>query len=150
MIIIIYYADVQAVPKTIPDRLSLRACIKIAGSANPLKGAFGTHHGMSGHKAKFRVGEIIHHQLFDYLGVVFDVDPVFSGTDEWYDQVARSRPPKDASWYHVLVDQASHTTYVAEQYLESADQPQPIRHVLLDHHFSGFDGARYILRQRVN
>ncbi len=105
---------------------------------------------MSGQEAKFRVGEVIHHKLFGYLGVVFDVDPVFSGSDDWYDQMARSRPPKDRPWYHVLVDQAGHTTYVAEQNLQPADRPQAIRHPLIDHYFSDFDGERYTLRQRAN
>ncbi len=48
---------------------------------------------MSKHEAEFQVGQIIHHKLFDYIGVVFDVDPTFQGTDEWYEQAARSRPP---------------------------------------------------------
>ena len=61
-------------------------------------------------KAKFAIGELIHHRLFDYRGVVFDVDPDFQGTEEWYTRVARSRPPKDQPWYHVLVDGAEHTT----------------------------------------
>lgn len=105
---------------------------------------------MSALEAKFQVGEVIHHKLFDYQGVIFDVDPVFSGSEEWYQQVARSRPPKDSPWYHVLVDQAHHTTYVAEQNLESATAPGPILHPLADHYFSDFDGARYILRRRTN
>ncbi len=46
---------------------------------------------MSHHEAKFQIGQIIHHRLFDYVGVVFDVDPVFQGTEEWYAEVARSR-----------------------------------------------------------
>ncbi len=68
---------------------------------------------MSEHEAKFQVGKIVHHKLFDYIGVVFDVDPEFHGTDEWYQQVARSRPPKDEPWYHVLVNETAPTTYVA-------------------------------------
>ncbi len=105
---------------------------------------------MSKHEAKFQIGEVIHHKLFDYLGVVFDVDPVFSGSEDWYDQMARSRPPKDKPWYHVLVDQAAHTTYVAEQNLRAADPPQPIRHGLTDHFFSEFDGEGYAVRGRMN
>jgi len=105
---------------------------------------------MSEHQAKYQVGEVVHHRLFDYLGVVFDVDPIFSGTDDWYDQVARSRPPRDEPWYHVLVDQADHTTYVAEQNLKSAAEPQAIRHGLAEHFFDHFDGARYHLRNRMN
>ena len=45
--------------------------------------------------ARFYVGQIVHHLRFDYRGVVFDVDPTFQGTDDWYEAVARSRPPKD-------------------------------------------------------
>lgn len=105
---------------------------------------------MSEQRAKFQVGEVIHHKLFDYLGVVFDVDPVFGGSEEWYLQVARSRPPKDKPWYHVLVDQADHVTYVAEQNLEPADEAQPISHTLTDHYFNPFDGQRYTPRGRMN
>ena len=105
---------------------------------------------MSKHQAKFQIGRIIQHRLFDYIGVVFDVDPVFQGTDEWYEQVARSRPPKDEPWYHVLVNEAMHTTYVAEQNLEPAEAPQIIVHPLADRLFSGFDGERYTLRQQVH
>ena len=67
-------------------------------------------------EARFGPGQIVRHLRFDYRGVIVDVDPVFSGTDEWYDQVARSRPPKDEPWYHVLVDGAEHATYVCLLY----------------------------------
>ena len=105
---------------------------------------------MSKHEAKFQVGQIIHHKLFDYIGVVFDVDPVFQGTDEWYEHVAGSRPPKDKPWYHVLVHNAVHTTYVAEQNLQSAETPQQIMHPFVEPLFSAFDGELYTLRQRTN
>jgi len=105
---------------------------------------------MSKHEAKFQVGRVIQHKIFDYIGVVFDVDPTYQGTDEWYEQVARSRPPKDNPWYHVLVNEAAHTTYVAEQNLELAEAPQKIMHPLADRLFSGFDGERYKLRQRAH
>ena len=76
-------------------------------------------------KPKFEVGQIVLHVKFGYRGVVFGVDETFSLTDEWYETVARSRPPKNAPWYHVLVDGASHTTYVAERHLAaSADRSQ--------------------------
>ena len=105
---------------------------------------------MSKHEAKFQVGQIVHHRLFDYIGVVFDVDPTFLGTDEWYEQVARSCPPKGNPWYHILVNEAAHTTYVAEQNLEPAEAPQRIVHPFTDRLFSAFDGERYTLRQRTN
>ena len=98
-------------------------------------------------KAKFHVGQIIHHSLFDYIGVIFDIDPTFQGTNEWYEHAARSRPPKDKPWYHVLVNEMPHTTYVAEQNLKPADEPQRIVHPLSDSLFSEFDGECYKLRQ---
>ena len=48
---------------------------------------------MSQHQAKFEVGQIVQHRMFDYIGVIFDVDAVFSGSAEWYEEVAKSRPP---------------------------------------------------------
>jgi len=105
---------------------------------------------MTEHAAKFQVGQIIRHKMFDYVGVVFDVDPTFQGTDEWYDQVARSRPPRGEPWYHVLVHEAVHTTYVAEQNLAPETTPQRIAHPLTDELFREFDGERYTLRQMAN
>ncbi|MFP6730450.1 MAG: heat shock protein HspQ [Alphaproteobacteria bacterium] len=105
---------------------------------------------MSKHEAKFLVGQIIHHKLFDYIGVVYDVDPTFSGAEEWYEQVARSRPAKHKPWYHVLVNEASHTTYVAEQNLESVETPQRILNPFADRLFSAFDGERYKPRRQAH
>ena len=105
---------------------------------------------MPTHTAKFRIGQVIRHLRFDYVGVIFDVDPAFSGTEDWYEAVARSRPPKDRPWYHVLVDGAQHTTYVAERHLAPAEPPRRIEHALVDHLFGGFDGERYQPRQTVN
>ena len=82
------------------------------------------------HSAKFFVGQIVRHKKFDYRGVVFDADATFQGTSEWYELVARSRPPKHHPWYHVLVDGAEHTTYVAERHLESDERGLPVKHPL--------------------
>lgn len=101
------------------------------------------------YQAKFQIGQIIHHKLFDYNGVVFDADPTYQGTVEWYDQIALSRPPKDEPWYHVLVNNAFHTTYVAEQNLEVDEKPEKIKHPLTDEFFSEFDGEYYRLRQKA-
>lgn len=101
-------------------------------------------------QAKFHIGQLIHHRLFDYRGVVVDVDPVFQGSEEWYLQVARSRPPKDKPWYRVLVHEAEHETYVAERNLEPDQSGDPIRHPLLDAFFSGLEGDGYRLRSRHN
>jgi heat shock protein HspQ len=95
---------------------------------------------------KFSIGQLVHHLLFDYRGVIVDVDATFQGTEEWYGQMARSRPPKDEPWYHVLVDQAEHTTYVAERNLEPDKRDDPIAHPLCDHFFSDFENGQYICK----
>ena len=105
---------------------------------------------MPAQEAKFQVGQIVHHRLFDYDGVIFDVDPIFQGTDEWYQQVASSEPPKHEPWYHVLVHGAAHTTYVAEQNLESVETPRQIVYPLIEQLFSGFDGTSYRPHRRTN
>ena len=101
-------------------------------------------------QAKFGVGELVHHRLFDYRGVVVDVDASFQGTDEWYEQVARSRPPKQAPWYHLLVHDAFHMTYVAERNLETDPSSEPIRHPLLHHFFDDFSGTDYVGKRSLN
>ncbi len=98
---------------------------------------------MESRSARFAVGQLIHHKLFDYRGVVFDVDPIFMGSDEWYERVARSRPPKDQPWYHVLVHGAEHTTYVAERNLELDTSSEPIQHPMIDALFTRFDHGEY-------
>lgn len=105
---------------------------------------------MERRSARFAVGQLIHHRLFDYRGVIFDVDPVFMGSDEWYEQVARSRPPKDSPWYHVLVHGADHTTYVAERNLESDPSGVPIQHPLVDAFFIDFDNGEYRTERSIN
>ena len=99
--------------------------------------------------ARFFVGQIVHHVRFDYRGVVFDVDATFEGSEEWYRKVARSRPPKDRPWYHVLVDGAEHTTYVAERHLEPAAEGNPIRHPLVQVLCGAYREGRYLPRDAV-
>ena len=95
-------------------------------------------------KPRFRIGNLVHHRLFDYRGVVVGVDRDFQGTEEWYEQMARSGPPKDEPWYHVLVAQSNTMTYVAEQNLEEATSPLPITHPLLSQYFSRFEEGSYL------
>ena len=100
--------------------------------------------------AHFSVGQVVRHARFDYRGVVFDVDPVFSLSEEWYETMARSRPPKEDPWYHVLVDGAAHITYVAQRNLEPDEGGRPIVHPMLEDIFSSFEGGAYVLRERAN
>lgn len=101
-------------------------------------------------KARFFVGQVVHHKLFDYRGIIYDVDAVYSGTEEWYEQVARSRPPKERPWYHVLVDGETHTTYVAERNLEPDPDETPIDHPLFGDLFRRSDEGAWIPHQKVN
>ena len=94
-------------------------------------------------EAKYTVGQIVHHLKVGYRGVVFGVDAEFSLSEEWYENVALSRPPKDRPWYHVLVDGATHTTYVAERHLESSRELSQIDHPLLGQFFESYDGRGY-------
>ena len=100
--------------------------------------------------AKFFVGQLIRHKLFDYRGVIVDVDPGFMGTEDWYEQVALSRPPKDEPWYHVLVHESIHRTYVAEQNLEPDQDQEPIDHPEVDEFFSAFKSGTYKIRREEN
>ena len=101
-------------------------------------------------QAKFSIGQCIKHRLFDYRGVIVDVDAEFLGSDEWYDEVASSRPPKDEPWYHVLVHDADNETYVAERNLEQDQTYEPVNHPLLNEFFSGFEQGIYHTGRHVN
>ena len=101
-------------------------------------------------RVKFSIGQVIHHRLFDYRGVIVDVDPEFSGTEEWCEQVALSKPPKDKPWYHVLVDGATHQTYVAERNLEPDDSGKPVKHPLINEFFRGFKEGSYNTKDIFN
>ena len=105
---------------------------------------------MTDHSARFRVGQLIHHRRFDYRGVIVDVDATFEGTDEWYETMATSRPPKDQPWYHVLVDGAAHMTYVTEQNLEPDLSGEPIAHPLLDQFFDDLRDGLYVRAHAVH
>jgi heat shock protein HspQ len=92
---------------------------------------------------KFQPGQVIQHKLFDYHGVVVGADQTFQLTEQWYEEVARSRPPKDRPWYHVLVHGAGQTTYVAERNLELCPHGKPVEHPLLDRFFDKFSDGFY-------
>ncbi|MEL6348279.1 MAG: heat shock protein HspQ [Myxococcota bacterium] len=99
--------------------------------------------------ARFMVGQVVHHLLFDYRGVICDYDETFQGADSWYERVARSRPPKDQPWYRVLVDGAEHETYVAERNLTLSTPPEPIQHPQLRRFFTRFSVDGYYIRRGV-
>ena len=94
-------------------------------------------------QAKFSIGQCVSHKFFAYRGVIVDADPEFLGTDEWYEAVAQSRPPRDEPWYRVLVHDALNETYVAERNLTGDASNEPVEHPLVDEFFDVFDQGVY-------
>ncbi len=81
--------------------------------------------------AKFAIGQVVRHRIFPFRGVIFDVDPQFSNTDEWYDAIPREvRPRKDQPFYHLLAEnsETEYIAYVSEQNLLEDDSGEPVRH----------------------
>jgi heat shock protein HspQ len=101
-------------------------------------------------QAKFAIGQCVCHRLFDYRGVIVDVDPVFMGNDAWYDQVAQSRPPKNQPWYHILVHDEDHETYVAERNLIEDESCEPVNHPMLGEFFVDFNHGLYHSGKQTN
>ncbi len=101
-------------------------------------------------KAKFTIGQVIHHRLFNYRGLIFDIDFQFLGSEEWYQKIARSSPPKDKPWYRVLVDNATYQTYVAEQNLETSKLSGPIFNPEVEIYFSALENGVYVPLFRKN
>ena len=100
-------------------------------------------------KARFGIGDVVRHRLFDFRGVVFDVDPVFANSEEWYEAIPEAlRPSKDQPFYHLLAENAesSYVAYVSQQNLVSDDSDEPIDHPAIPTMFDGLEGGRYQLR----
>jgi heat shock protein HspQ len=89
--------------------------------------------------AKFRIGQVVRHRLFPFRGVIFDVDPEFANSEEWYQSIpAEVRPPKNQPYYHLLAENAEteYVAYVSEQNLLEDDSGEPVRHPQLNEMFS--------------
>lgn len=100
--------------------------------------------------ASFAIGDVVRHRLFDFRGVIFDVDPVFANSEEWYAAIpADIRPRKDQPFYHLLAENAenSYVAYVSQQNLVIDDSDEPIDHPAIDGLFTGYERGRYRLRR---
>ena len=99
--------------------------------------------------ARYGIGEMVRHRLLDFRGVVFDVDPVFANSDEWYEAIPEGmRPAKDQPFYHLLAEnsESSYVAYVSQQNLVADDEGEPIDHPAIGTLFESFDGERYKLK----
>jgi heat shock protein HspQ len=101
-------------------------------------------------RARFGIGEVVRHRLLDFRGVVFDVDPVFANSEEWYQAIpAEIRPHKEQPFYHLLAENAesSYVAYVSQQNLVPDDEDEPIDHPAIDGLFDAFEPGRYHLKR---
>ena len=101
--------------------------------------------------AKFRIGQVVKHRFFPFRGVIFDVDPVFSNTEDWWNAIpAEVRPRRDQPFYHLLAENedTEYQAYVSEQNLLSDTSGEPLRHPEIKDYFDGFDEAQNAFRPR--
>ena len=94
----------------------------------------------------FNIGDIVKHRIYPFRGVIVDVDPEFSNTEEWYQSIpAAIRPKKDQPFYHVFAenDQVFYSAYVSQQNLLIDDSQVPVEHPDVPVFFGGFDGKSY-------
>jgi heat shock protein HspQ len=102
--------------------------------------------------ARFAIGDVVRHKMLDFRGVVFDVDPVFANSDEWYEAIPEPlRPSKDQPFYHLLAENAesSYIAYVSQQNLVPDDSEEPIDHPAIATMFEGLEHGRYRLRSEL-
>jgi heat shock protein HspQ len=99
--------------------------------------------------ARFSIGDVVRHRMFDFRGVIFDIDPVFANSEEWYQAIPEDiRPRKDQPFYHLLAENAesSYIAYVSQQNLLPDDEDEPVDHPAIEGMFEPFAGGRYRLR----
>ena len=97
-------------------------------------------------EAKFSIGNIVKHKFLNFRGVIFDLDPMFNNTEEWYNSIPKDfRPRKDQPFYHVFAenDQVFYSAYVSQQNLLVDDSRIPVEHPDVPVFFGGFDGESY-------
>ena len=96
--------------------------------------------------AKFRIGQIVRHRVYPFRGVVFDVDPVFNSTEEWWQSIPENvRPRKDQPFYHLLAENESTTyiAYVSEQNLLVDESGEPVQHPQVPDLFGELQAGQY-------
>lgn len=102
--------------------------------------------------AKFRIGQVVRHRRYPFRGVIFDVDPEFANTEEWWLSIPEeSRPRKDQPFYHLFAENAETTyiAYVSEQNLLLDDSGKPVSHPDLKRHFAGVEDGCYQVKSEA-
>ena len=100
----------------------------------------------------FNIGDIVKHRIYPFRGVIVDVDPEFSNTEEWYQSIpAEIRPSREQPYYHLMAENTEtfYTAYVSQQNLVGDGENGPLEHPDLGEIFSGMDQGKYHLRNEV-
>ncbi|HOB13126.1 MAG TPA: heat shock protein HspQ [Novosphingobium sp.] len=103
-------------------------------------------------RARFGIGDVVRHKIFDFRGVVFDIDPVFANSEEWYESIPKEvRPHREQPFYHLFAENgdSSYIAYVSQQNLLGDGDGGPVDHPNVAELFEDFDGARYRLRRSM-
>ena len=103
-------------------------------------------------RARFAIGDVVRHRNFDFRGVIFDIDPVFANTEEWYEQIPEEmRPRRDQPFYHLLAENedSAYVAYVSQQNLLIDKEGGPIDHPNVPQLFERFDAGHYRLRRSL-
>ena len=101
--------------------------------------------------AKYGIGQIVKHRFFPFRGVIYDVDPVFNNTDEWWLAIPEDiRPRKDQPYYHLFAEnsETEYVAYVSEQNLLPDESGEPLRHPQISEFFGDREGPVYVARDR--
>lgn len=101
-------------------------------------------------EARFRIGQVVRHRLFPFRGVIFDVDPEFSNTEEWWQSIPENaRPRKDQPFYHVFAenDSSHYVAYVSQQNLLEDETGDPVTHPDIPEYFDETDDGIYVLHE---
>ena len=102
--------------------------------------------------ARFGIGDVVRHRMFDFRGVVFDVDPVFSNSEEWYEAIPEDiRPRRDQPFYHLLAENedSSYVAYVSQQNLLPDADGGPVEHPNVAELFEDFRNGRYRMHRAL-
>ncbi|MXP46019.1 heat shock protein HspQ [Altererythrobacter luteolus] len=102
--------------------------------------------------ARFGIGDVVRHRMFDFRGVIFDIDPVFANSEEWYQSIPEHiRPDREQPYYHLLAEneESSYVAYVSQQNLLADAEGGPVEHPNVAELFEQFANGRYKMRRSL-
>ena len=103
-------------------------------------------------RAKYAIGQVVRHRVYPFRGVVFDIDPLFSNTEEWYQSIpSEVRPHKDQPYYHLFAENAEteYVAYVSEQNLLPDTTGEPVRHPQVNEIFEPAGNGQYRVKKAI-